>query len=305
MLSQFLPGRALRVVALALCAGMGLTTLAHAQETYTLRYKFSPEEIVRWQVVQQAKVRTTMAANMQTAQTDSRSVKIWKIKEVKENGDVVFVHSVEKVVMRQSLTGRADVVYDSESSDPPPAGFEQAAANVGIPLSQITMSATGEVVERKDLKEQYRPGGESPMSIPLSKDPIKVGAGWSQPQTITVKLKSGLEKQIACKQQFFLKGVKGGIAEIQVSTVVLEPVKDPAIEAQLVQQATKGIIRFNIAAGRVIEQEMDISERVVGAFGPASSFEFEMKFHEQLLDERGESVAQGPVNGPLPPPKNK
>lgn len=297
--------RALCVAAMTLATSLGLFSTSVAQETYTLRYKFSPKETVRWQVIQQAKVRTTMAATTQTAQTDSRSVKIWEVKEVLGNGDIVFVHSVDKVVMRQSLTGRADVVYDSESADPPPAGFEQAAQNVGVPLSEVTMSPTGEVVDRNDLKEQYRPGGESPMTIPLADEALNVGESWSRPQTITVKLKSGLQKAIKCKQQFVLKRVEAGIAEIQMSTIVLEPIHDPAIEAQLVQQATKGVVRFNIQAGRIIEQQMDISERVVGAFGPASSFQFEMKFHEQLLDEQAESVATGPVSGPQPLPKKK
>lgn len=281
-----------------------LAGTAAAQETHTLRYKFSPDETIRWQVVQEAKVRTTMAVTTQTAQTESRSVKIWEVKEVKENGDVVFVHSVEKVLMRQKLTGRAEVVYDSESSDPPPAGFDKAAENVGVPLTEVTMSPTGEVVERNDLKEQYRPGGESPMTIPLANHPVKVGESWNQPQTITVKLKSGLEKAINCRQQFTLGAVKDGIAEIQMATIILEPIHDPAIEAQLVQQATKGVIRFNIALGRVIEQKMDINERVVGAFGPASSFQFEMKFHEELVGEDGADVAQKPVYGPVPA-KNK
>ncbi|MDA7980078.1 MAG: hypothetical protein MPJ50_15025 [Pirellulales bacterium] len=270
-----------------------------------LRYKFAKNETVRWQVVQEAKVSTTMAANMQTAQTESRSVKIWKVKEIKDNGDVVFVHSVDKVLMRQKLTGRAEVVYDSESTDPPPAGFEQAASNVGIPLTEVTMNPTGAVVDRNDLKEQYRPGGDSPMTIPLSEEPIKVGDRWHQAQTITVKLKSGLEKAIKCRQQFTLKSVKDRIAVIQMETVVLEPVHDPAIEAQLVQQATKGTIRFDIAAGRVIEQQMDISERVVGAFGPASSFQFEMKFHEQLVNEKGDAIARVSNSTTGEPPKKK
>ncbi len=277
---------------------------ASAQDTFTLRYKFSPDETIRWQVVQEAKVRTTMAVTTQTAQTESRSTKIWEVKEVKENGSVVFVHSVEKVLMRQQLTGRAEVVYDSESSDPPPAGFDKAAENVGVPLTEVTMSTTGEVLERNDLKEQYRPGGESPMTIPLPEEPIKIGESWNQPQTITVKLKSGLEKAISCRQQFALKSVKDGIAEIGLATIILEPIHDPAIEAQLVQQATKGTIRFDISAGRVIEQNMDINERVVGAFGPASSFQFEMKFHEELVDENGDAVAQREVYGPQPPKKD-
>lgn len=294
------------VICTLLASGLVLAgpQVTHADDTHTLRYKFTPGETVRWQVTEISQVRTTIAATTQQAQMDSRSVKAWKVKEVKENGEIVFEHSVEKAVMRHRVTGVAEQVYDSESSEEIPPVFKQASANVGVPLTEITMTPTGEVVSRKDLRELYRPAGESSMTIPLSKDPIAVGSGWNVPQTITVKLKdSGLEKGIKCRQQFTLKSVTDGIAEIQVETVILEPIHDPAIQVQLVHQATKGLIKFNINAGRVIEQRTDIDERVVGAFGPSSSFQMEMKFSEQLLDEQGVGVAHGPVNGPLPPPR--
>ena len=87
------------VVLPMLLMGFSLATplnQASAQETYSLQYKFSPEETIRWRVTQEAKVRTTIGATTQTAQTDSRSVKIWKVKEIKENGsfdDMVLVQA--------------------------------------------------------------------------------------------------------------------------------------------------------------------------------------------------------------------
>ena len=61
-------------------------------------------------------MRTTVSGTTQTAETRSESVKLWEVKEVDETaGQATFVHSVESVDMRQSVSGRQDVHYNSET----------------------------------------------------------------------------------------------------------------------------------------------------------------------------------------------
>jgi len=59
----------------------------------TLRYEFRPGETVRWQVVHEATVKTTVSGNTQTAETLSRSVKVWKITQVDAEGNVLRSHT--------------------------------------------------------------------------------------------------------------------------------------------------------------------------------------------------------------------
>ena len=83
---------------------------------YDLQYKFQPGEIVRWDVEHRATIRTTVSGTTQTAETLSRSVKVWRVKEINDAGEARFEHLVESVDMRQKLTGRQEVRY--KTSEP-------------------------------------------------------------------------------------------------------------------------------------------------------------------------------------------
>jgi hypothetical protein len=74
----------------------------------------------------------------------------------------------------------------------------------------------------------------------------------------------------------------------------LTPISDPAIEAQLIQRLPSGSVRFDIAAGRVIAQQMDLDKRVIGFSGPASSMHCLTRLTEELLPSRVDTVERLP-----------
>ncbi len=253
---------------------------------YTLRYSFRPGEIIRWRVVHQALVRTTVSGTTQTAETRSESVKLWQVKEVDEaTGQATFVHSVESVDMRQSVSGRQDVHYNSETDTLIPAEFEEVAKAVDVPLSTIVLDGRGHVVKRHE--ERAQPNATSgEMTVPLPEEAVAVNDVWSFPHDTSVRQKDGSMKQVKTRQDFTLTSVDNGIAMIKVETIVLTPIRDPALEAQLIQHVTDGTVRFDIAAGRVVGQQTDIDKRVIGFQGEASSLHYVTRFTEELLPER-------------------
>jgi hypothetical protein len=119
----------------------------------------------------------------------------------------------------------------------------------------------------------------------LPSEPVVIGHTWSIPQDIDVPLPSGAIKKIKAVQQFVLEDVKTGVATIHVSTIVLTPITDPAVESQLVQREADGRVRFDIDAGRLLGQQMDIDKRVVGFRGDASSIHYVNRFSERLLPD--------------------
>ncbi len=254
-------------------------------ETYTLRYRFQPGETVRWNVSHRNRVRTTVAGISQTAESTSDSVKVWRVREVKPDGSVTFVYSVEQVQMRQLLSGRDELRFDSESDEDQPLGFEQVAAAVGRPLSTVTLSDRGEVLKRERNPElQTTPvENEGDITISLPEEPVAVGEKWSRPHEVQVRTETGGMQKIRTRQTFTLDSVRHGVATIEVRTTVLTPVRDPAIEAQLTQCAASGEVRFDIDAGRVLSQQMDTDKRVVGFRGEASSLHYQTRFSEELL----------------------
>jgi hypothetical protein len=85
---------------------------------------------------------------------------------------------------------------------------------------------------------------------------------------------------------------------------MLTPVQDPAIEAQLIQRLHKGEIRFDMAAGRVVGQQLDVDRRTIGFSGATSSMHYLMRFTERLLgpDERVATKPVRPAGPELPSP---
>ena len=86
--------------------------------------------------------------------------------------------------------------------------------------------------------------------------------------------------------------MKTGVATIRVATEILTPVTDPAIESQLVQREATGWVRFDIDAGRVLGQQLDIDKHVVGFRGDASSIHYVNRFSEHLVSEPAKTAAK-------------
>ena len=255
-----------------------------AAEKQKLRYKFLPGETIRWQVEHRAQVRTTVGGTTQTAETFSGSIKVWQVSQVAPNGDATFVHSVESVDMRQKLTGRQEVTYNSATDAAPPPGFEDAAKSVGVPLSVITLDARGGVVRREQKLAQ--PNTQAKMTLPLPEQAVAVGDQWDAPSDVDLPQKDGSVKKVKSRQRFTLTSIDGGVATIHIETQVLTPIHDPGLEAQLIQLETQGDVQVDIEKGRIISQQTDLDRSVVGFQGDASSLHYVTRFAEKLLPQQ-------------------
>ncbi len=262
-------------------------------QRYLLRYRFGQGDQIRTKVVHQASVRTTIEGTSQTAKTVSVSVKSWKIVDVDPDGRVTFEHAVEFVDMKNDVTGRETVSYDSREDDEPPAGFEDVARRVGIPLTRVVMDETGTLHQREELA----PGAANPtqLVLPLPKDKIAVGSTWTFPDDVVVNLRNGNSRKIKCRQRFELLSVENEIAKISIATQILTPIRDyPEIEAQLVQRESDGIIEFDMQAGRVIAQQIDLDRRVTGYPNAKSSMHYRTRFTETLLSGHARTAQRKP-----------
>ena len=253
------------------------------QGTYLLRYQFEPGETIRWEVTHQALIRTTVSGVSQTAESVSRSIKVWKVLQVQPDGTAILEHMVENVRMWQKLTGRQEVRYDSQTDKEPPPGFQTIAKSIGVPLAKITLSPAGKVLHRQRYISQPQEQPDSPMTMPLPSEPVAVGGSWSETLELEVPMETGAVRKVKTKQIFTLKEVRDQIATIEAATQILTPNLPPEVEAKLIQQASGGTIRFDLQRGRVIEQQIEVDKRVIGFRGEASSLHCMSRFHEKLL----------------------
>ncbi len=261
-------------------------------QKYDLKYKFTPGETIRTEVVHRAHVRTTIQGTTQTAETHSRSLKLWIVEGVDENGAATFTHMVDKIEMWQQTTGRQEIHFNSDTDDEVPPGYEEVAKSVRTPLSVVTMDNRGTIIERKETRDQPM-GVSTQMTMPLADHPVAIGESWTSPGEVDVTLKDGSLKKIQTRQKFTLESVADDVATVKVDFQVLTPVSDPSIEAQLVQRLSSGTVKFDITAGRVLSQQLDLDKHVIGFNGPTSSMHYVTRFTEKLLGPESSEKTAG------------
>jgi hypothetical protein len=251
---------------------------------YALRYKFQPGDIIRTQIWHQANSETTISGTSQTAETTSGSIKVWRIKNVEPDGHITFEHSVESVDMRQKLSDRQEITYNSKTDKEPPPIYADVAKDVSVLLTVVTIDPSGKILKRIDRGQKTTTDPQnSDMVVPLPAEPVAMGESWNIPQDVPITLEDGDTKVIKTRQHYTLDKVVHGVATISVATQVLTPVNNPAIQSQLVQRLTEGMIRFDVDAGRVISKKLDLDERVLGFHGADSSVHFVGRFTEEYL----------------------
>ncbi len=275
--------------AVPLCLLMALPTAgADQEETYLLRYRFSPGEEHRSRVVHLVSVETTMQGVTETAKTRSVSIKNWQIQEADES-QITFSYLIEQVSMWQQVTGREEVRYDSARDAEAPPEYRQVARTVGQPMATITISSTGHVLNRDSELPQFNLGlGE--LTIPLPEEPVAVGHEWSTEGEFPVRARpEDPIRRVKIRQVYTLERVQTGVATIAMRSHLMTPVNDPAIESQLVQRLKRGHVRFDVDEGRLLSQQMDTDEMVIGFNGPQSNMKYLSRLTEELHGE--EAVA--------------
>ncbi|MGL4512727.1 MAG: hypothetical protein ACRCT8_06510 [Lacipirellulaceae bacterium] len=270
-------------MAVVMILGAACPALAADGAKHLLRYKLRPGEVLRYEVDQRSSVRNTMEGTTQEAQTKTVSLKAWKVIDVMPNGEIEFINLVERVRMENKLPDRAAMVYDSTQKQPAPPGFEDAARAVGTPLSSVRMTPWGAVKSRKVKHHQPAADPHESIVVPLPKDAIAIGDVWTAPQKVTVNMPEGGPKSLEAQRKFTLASVENGIATIDADFQVLSPTT-PAMDGQLAHRAAKGTIRFDLARGRVVSQQLDVDRRVLGFAGPSSSMHLVTRMEEKLAD---------------------
>jgi len=260
-------------------------------EKYALRYKFRPGETLRWKVVHRARADTTVSDTSKTAESVSTSIKVWRVQKVEPNGAATFEQLVESVDLWQKQTGLAEVRYNSQTDKQPPLLFQETAKSIGVPLSQITIDPLGKILARHGFHKR-EVQEETLLAIPLPEKPVATGESWTYPFDMQVPLKGGLVKKIQARQSFTLEAVKDGVATIRLATQILTPIDDPAIEVKLVPGEAFGTLSIDLAAGRVVAQQIETDKRVIGFSGKASSLHYRTRFTEELLAQ-GSQAGEG------------
>lgn len=264
---------------------------------FRLAYRFAVGEVLRTKVVHLAKVETKIKGTAQTTTSRTISTRAWRIRDVDAAGNITFENVVEKLELWNSVEGREESHYNSETDKAPPAEFATVAASVDKVLATIKIDPYGRIVSRQNAQQHYNPGiGDLTVPFPpADKQPIKPGTSWSIPDELRLATEDGTIKKIQTQQQYKLEKVEAGVATINVATQVLTPVNDPKLQSQIVQRLQKGTIKFDVDAGRLLHKQFDIDQEVFGFSGAESHMQYLARFTEESANEEKSAKAAAPT----------
>ena len=251
-------------------------------EKYRLEYKFKMGEVIRYAVKHTETIHTTIEGTSDRAECKSASIKAWKVTDVLPNGEMEFVHLVEVVKMSNRVQNRAEITFDSESDEPIPPGFEQAARAVGIPLSLLRIDPTGAVTHREEKHPQQQTTEDMPLTLLLPSEEVAVGQQWDKTYNLTMQRKDGTNMKVRTRRVCTLKEVDDDLAKIHVKYQVLTPVS-PHIQSQMAERMAEGHVYFDIERGRIASKSLEVDERVIGFVGKTSSMHCVSRMEEKLL----------------------
>ncbi len=200
-------------------------------------------------------------------------------------GDATFEYRINSVDLAQRVGDAPEIHYNSETEKVAPDIFKKVAETIGTPLATITIDARGEV-ENRDSESKAPQLGIGEITIPLPAEPIAIGAEWSVPREMRIKLENGTHKSFKVRELYTLEKVSAGVATIRIESQPLTPLNDPNAESQLIQQLSKrSRSKFDIDQGRVISKQLDWNEEVVGFRGPNTSLKYDARYTEELLTD--------------------
>lgn len=281
----------LLVGTLALAACLGSQSLAASnEEVFQLRYKLKQGEVLVSKVVHFAETQTRMAEHDEDSSSRTTSVKVWEVQSVNDAGDMTFVYRIDSVSMAQSVGEGEELTYNSETDEEVPDVFKRVAETIAKPLATVTINSRGQVLNR-DKETPNLQLGMGELTIPLPEEGIAIGGNWAVPRELRVKLESGVSKSIKVRELYTLEKVSAGVATIRIETQPLTPVNDPAIDAQLIQQLSKGTIKFDLDRGRMLSKSLDWKDEVVGFRGPETSLRYDAAFTEELQPETSRAAS--------------
>lgn len=253
------------------------------RQRYLLAYKLNADETVRWTVEHVASTKTQMSGVTEETSSRSVSTKTWKISSVDNRGNFTFVHSIESVDMWQKIGDADPISYNSKTDKEIPELYQGTADTIGKPLAVISLSANGQIVDKKSSLKNAR-FGTGDVAVPLPKQPIPVGHKWHVATDLQGTDEDGRNRLLKARIAYELVKVKDGNAYISFRTEVLTPIESQKIKSQIMQQMTKGYLVFSIADGRHVRKEVEWDEKVQGFAGPDSFLQYLGRMTEKLVD---------------------
>jgi hypothetical protein len=273
---------------------------------HRLAFKFRPNQVVRYEVVNDSEITTHVNEETETVRNASKARRHYRVKAIDDKtGNADLELSIDWVHMLASFDNpnRAKtkpIEFQSDDPEKQPRQFQEVAESVGKPRGTIQFSPFGkplEIVGGLPVKppaaaNQLAQGPAAPplhdtspesFLVPLPEQPVAIGETWKERFDIVLRDSEKNRFRITIQRSFKLAEVKEGRALIELGTAVLTPIPNPSIAGQLIQREITGKVVFDIDRGLIVSREAGVDRTVLGPFGAKSSMRAKTEYRERLL----------------------
>lgn len=254
-----------------------------AAATYQLRYKFQPNQTLKYET-KQTIIQTGVApfgTQVETNKIEQR--RVYTITDAANAGSATASMQFEYVRMERNTGKSAPVVFDTNMKpDDVPKFFRMAAKGLKSKAPIYELQSIGIAVNDENI-EQNPTGGQASFIVPMPEVPKAINETWTTFVEVKVRIAEKMFRTIKLRKTFRLKAVEDGIAEIGMSTSTVGSIKDPRVKVQLLQATPSGTIWFDIDRGIVKKKEIHFSNTVLNAMGPKTMVSAKGRTIERLL----------------------
>ena len=259
------------------------TDKVNKNQVYQIKYKLKKGEEIRWNFEHVVTTKFQMAGEVEESSSRSENVKLWRVANVDQLGNMTFAYTIESVKMWQQVGDTDPVSYDSKTDKEIPQEYAGTADEVGKPLAIFSISPNGVILDRKsNLKQDVF--GVGKVTIPLPEKAVPVGYEWNVPIVLSANDENGTKK-LKARIHYGLAKVKENKAYIRFKTEVLTPVKSEKIKSTIMQKMTKGIVVFDMDLGRPVLQQVQWDEKAQGFEGADSYLKYVARMSEKIIFE--------------------
>ena len=254
-----------------------------AEDTYQLRYKFQPNQTLKYET-KQTIIQTGVAPFGQQVETNKiEQRRVYTITNVADAENATASMQFEYVRMERDMGKNPPIVFDTKMKlDDVPKFFRHAAKSLKKKAPTYELKAKG-INTNEDQVEQTPTGGQATFVVPMPEAAKSIGESWTTFVEVKVRLAEQMFRTVKLRKTFRLKSVDNGIAEISMSTSTVGAVKDTRVRVQLLQATPSGTIWFDVDRGLVTKKEIRFSNTVLNAMGPKTMVSAKGRTIERLL----------------------
>lgn len=275
-----------RIIRPALALGL-LLVLAGTLPSQEPRWRWQPGQVLTYNVDHLSKITNTTATGAAVSQNHLKLVKRWQVVNVDASGVATVQMSLASMWM-QTTTPRGDVLsFDSANPmDGTPQLREQMGRYVGVPLAVLRVDSVGRVIEVKDSKfgSPSRFENELPFQIVLPAQTPVQNQGWERTYQITLDPPQGTGEKFNAIQRYTCKSVDAVSLVVNFKTELQNPPAAKADSIPLLQFQPEGEAVFDLATGRLKSATQQTLRELKDHEGPGSSYRFESKYREELVE---------------------